>query len=159
MFRSLFSRELKTAKQIQQLLEEWEYNTCLGSEYSNQKDYKSAILYFEKALTQATLGLSTNKRQVVFMQYYSLASMNLAHALNQYQKLPQSEKVLSDAHFNMLSMMVDRNQPASFRYQAKAQADVLLQSLKNYLNSMGRASVADSLEEEFYRLTVNSQLN
>ncbi len=159
MFKTLFSKKLITTKEIQKLLESWEYNTCLGSEHFNQKEYKTAALYFEKSLAQATLGLTGNKRQETFMQYYTLASMNLAHALSHYNKLPQSEKVLSDAHFNMLSMMVDRKQANSFRRLAKVQADLLMQSLRKYLDSIGRTKVADSLEEEFYRLTVHSQLN
>ena len=59
----------------------------------------------------------------------------------------------------MLSMMVDRKQANSFRRLAKVQAELLMQSLREYLDSIGRAKVADSLEEEFYRLTVHSQLN
>ena len=91
------------------------------------------------------------------MQYYSLASMNLAHALSMYQKQPQSERILSDAHFNMLSMMVDVSEPMTFRQEAKAQAELLLQSLKTYLAGVGRKKVADSLEEEFSRLKITSQ--
>jgi tetratricopeptide (TPR) repeat protein len=142
----------------QRLLAEWEYATCKGSELYQQKDYKTAILMFEQALKVAMVGLDNQQKQGQFMHYYTLASMNLAHALNTYKKQPQSERVLSDAHFNLLSLMVDQNKPSSFRQEARSQAEVLLNLLKKYLTSMGKTNVAESLEEEFYRLKVTSKL-
>jgi hypothetical protein len=84
--------------------------------------------------------------------------MNLAHVLNSYQKQPQWERVLSDAHFNMLSLMIDVSEPLTFRQEAKAQAEVLLQSLIGYLANVGRKKVADSLEEEFSRLKITNPM-
>jgi len=88
------------------------------------------------------------------MQYYSLASMNLAQALSCNKLQPESEKVLSDAHFNMLSVMVDDSEPVIFRYEARTQAELLLKSLIDFLVGMGRNKVADSLVEEFSRLKI-----
>jgi hypothetical protein len=151
----LFLRgKARPQKKLQQALKDWEQCTCLGSELYHQKDYKSAILQFEKALEHACTGLSCERDRTTFMQYYTLASMNLAQALNCYQQQPQSEKVLSDAHFNMLSVMVDISEPVRFRDEARAQAEVLLQNLIDFLVSMGRNKVADSLAEEFSRLKI-----
>ncbi len=163
MFKNLFISKSgqtfkKSKKDSQQLLEDWEQATCKGSECYNQKQYELAIKQFEIALTAALAGLETQKKQKLFMHYYTLASMNLAHALNTYKKQPQSEKVLSDAHFNMLSLMVDKNKPSSYRQEARSQAEVLLNLLKKYLTSMGKSNVADSLEDEFYRLKVTSNV-
>lgn len=163
MLKQLFAKKTLAEPQVvknktQNLLAEWEFATCKGSELYQQKDYKSAILFFEQALKASMLGLDIQQKQGVFMHYYTLASMNLAHALNTYKKQPQSERVLSDAHFNMLSLMVDQNKPSSFRREARTQAEVLLNLLKKYLTSIGKGNVADSLEEEFYRLKVTSKL-
>jgi hypothetical protein len=56
----------------------------------------------------------------------------------------------------MLSVMVDVSEPLTFRQEARAQAEMLLQSLISYLSSVGRKTVADSLEEEFLRLKISS---
>ena len=141
-------------KRIEPTLNGWERCTCSGSDFYHKKDYKSAILEFEKALEYARSGLMCQGEKAMFMQYYALASMNLAQALNCYQKQPQSEKVLSDAHFNMLSMMVDDAEPVSLRHEARVQAELLLKSLIDFLVSMGRNNVADSLTEEFARLKI-----
>ena len=157
MFTFFMGKKIKSQPHLQQLLADWELTTCEGSQFYNQGDYKNAILQFEKALAFAKLGLMSNKQRRVFMKYYSLASMNLAHALNTYQKLPQLERILSDAHFNMLSMMVDLSEPLTFRQEAKAQAELLLTNLIRYLTSVGKKKVADSLEEEFSRLKITHQ--
>jgi len=156
MFRFLLflKGKIKPQKQLQQALRDWEQFTCLGSEFYHQKDFKAAILQFEKALESARTGLSSQGERATFMQYYTLASMNLAQALNCYQQQPQSEQVLSDAHFNMLAVMVDTSEPLRFRDEARAQAEVLLQNLIDFLVSMGRNKVADSLAEEFSRLKI-----
>ena len=156
MFKFLLFLRRKThsQKRAQQALNDWEQCTCLGSEYYHKKDYKSAILEFEKALEHARNGFTCPNERVSFMHFYSLASMNLAQALNCYQQQPQSEKVLSDAHFNMLSVMVDDNEPVKLRYEARVQAEVLLKNLIDFLVSMGRNNVADSLAEEFSRLKI-----
>lgn len=146
----------KRSQKAQELLASWELSTCSGSHFYNVGDYKNAILQFEKALKYAKEGLRSNRYRADFMQYYSLASMNLAHALNIYQKQPQSERVLSDAHFNMLSVMVDTSEPMAFRHEARTQAELLLQNLIDYLSSVGRKKAADSLEEEFSRLKIIS---
>lgn len=157
MFKLFSAKRSHAAQQEKTLLAEWEVSTCSGSHFYNIGDYKNAILQFEIALTCAQQGLDQHKHHATFMQYYSLASMNLAHALNTYQKQPQSERVLSDAHFNMLSLMVDVSQPMPCRHEACVQAELLLQNLMRYLASVGRTKVADSLEEEFSRLKVSSQ--
>lgn len=157
MFKLFTAKMLKPSQHSQKLLADWELSTCSGSQFYNVGDYKNAILQFEIALKSAKEGLENRKQRTTFMQYYSLASMNLAHALSMYQKQPQSERILSDAHFNMLSMMVDVSEPMTFRQEAKAQAELLLQSLKTYLAGVGRKKVADSLEEEFSRLKITSQ--
>lgn len=156
MFKFLLSLrgKLHSQKRVQQALSDWEQCTCLGSNFYHQKDYKSAIFQFEKALEHARIGLSCQDDRVTFMHYYTLASMNLAQALNCYQQQPQSEKVLSDAHFNMLSVMVDDGEPVKLRYEAKVQAELLLKNLIDFLVSMGRYKVADSLAEEFTRLKI-----
>ena len=154
---SLFNkRKAPSDQKLQAILRGWEHSTCLGSDYYHKKEYQAAILQFEKALGYARSGLECRAEKAIFMQYYSLASMNLAQALNCYQQQPQSEKVLSDAHFNMLSMMVDAAEPESHRYEAKKQAEFLLRNLIDFLASMGRKSVADSLLEEFTRLKITS---
>ena len=81
--------------------------------------------------------------------------MNLAQALSCQKLQPESEKVLSDAHFNMLSVMVDTSEPVKFRDEARAQAELLLKNLIDFLVSMGRNKVADSLAEEFSRLKIS----
>ncbi|CCK76718.1 hypothetical protein OLEAN_C25420 [Oleispira antarctica RB-8] len=156
MFRFLLflRRKALSKKRVQPILNDWEHCTCLGSDFYHQKDYKLAILEFEKALDHARLGLKCQGERATFMQYYTLASMNLAQALSCYQKQPQSEKVLSDAHFNMLSMMVDDAEPLNLRYEARVQAELLLKSLIDFLVSVGRSKVADSLTEEFTRLKI-----
>lgn len=156
MFKFWFSKSSLTPKQLQKILDDWEYTTCKGSESFNQKDYQSAISYFEKALEFAKAGLSANSKRGRFMHFYTLSSMNLAHVLSASQRQSLSEKVLSDAHFNMLSLMMDQKQPRSFRSEARSQAELLMASLKRYLKSMGKNKVADSLEEEFYRLKLTS---
>jgi len=156
MFKFFTAKNLKSKPYLQTLSNEWELSTCAGSNFYNQGDYRNAILHFEEALKYAKTGLESGKQRTVFMKYYSLASMNLAHALNTYQKQPQWERVLSDAHFNMLSLMVDDSVPLTFRQEAKAQAEVLLQSLIGYLAKVGRNKVADSLEEEFSRLKITN---
>jgi hypothetical protein len=155
MLKFFMGKKVKSEKYLQGVLADWELATCSGSEFFNQGDYKNAILQFEKALDLATTGLAINKHRSTFMKYYTLASMNLAHALNTYQKQPQWERVLSDAHFNMLSMMVDASEPLNFRQEAKIQAEVLLKSLMGYLAHVGRQQVGDSLEEEFARLKIS----
>ncbi len=153
MFLTKFS---KSPKQLQQALEQWELATCKGSECYNRQEFKQAIVYFENALIQAELGLAKEYRQGDFMQYYTLASMNLADALISNEKQFQSEKVLSDAHFNMLSLMMDKKNPNTFRREAKEQAEMLMSRLKKFLVNIGKNKVAESLEEEFYRLKLNS---
>jgi hypothetical protein len=88
MFRFLFFFKGKThtKKRIVQILNDWEYCTCLGSDFYYQKDYKSAILQFERALEYARIGLTCQSERETFMHYYGLASMNLAQALNRYQQ-------------------------------------------------------------------------
>ncbi|MGK0476974.1 MAG: hypothetical protein ACJAYV_002654 [Oleispira sp.] len=157
MLKLFMDRKMKPQSDFLQLLTDWELTTCAGSQFYNQGDYKNAILQFEKALRFAKVGLTSNKQRTTFMKYYTLASMNLAHALNTYQKQPQWERVLSDAHFNMLSMMVDLSEPLTFRQEAKAQAELLLNNLNRYLTSVGKKKVADSLEEEFSRLKITHQ--
>lgn len=157
-FSSLFSNSNDDNKELKEILESWEYATCKGSECYQSNDLESAIHYFERALFSAQEGLKRDRKNTTFMHYYALASMNLAHVLTAYEKQPQSEKVLSDAHFNMLTYMVDVKQPRSFREEAKQQAEVLLVSLKKFLIQIGKSPVAESLEDEFHRLTVNSQL-
>jgi tetratricopeptide (TPR) repeat protein len=156
MFRFLSSLRRKNEPQYQQVLKDWEQCTCLGSDHYHQKDYKAAILQFEKALAHARIGLSSRNNRATFMQYYTLASMNLAQALSCYQQQPQSEKILSDAHFNMLSVMVDDSEPVLFRHEARAQAELLLKNLIDFLTSVGRYKVADSLAEEFSRLKITN---
>lgn len=156
MFFSRFFSSAMTTRQSQKILDDWEYATCKGSEHLNQDDFKTAIEYFEAALTYSKLGLKSPFWQGIFMQYYSLASMNLAHALMAYEKQRQSEKVLSDAHFHMLALMIDKKQSKSFRYEAKKQAELLLTSLKKFLINIDKIQVAESLEEEFYRLKLVS---
>ena len=146
----------KSPKQLQQALEQWEFATCKGSECYNRHEYKQAITYFENAHKYAKSGLANKFRQEKFMQYYTLASMNLADALMAYEKRFQSEKVLSDAHFNMLSLMMDKKNPNTFRREAKEQAEMLMSRLKKFLVNIGKSKVAESLEEEFYRLKLNS---
>ncbi|MGK0249959.1 MAG: hypothetical protein ACI910_002723 [Oleispira sp.] len=68
------------------MLNDWEHCTCLGSDFYHQKDYKSAILHFERALEYARLGINCQREREVFMHYYSLASINLAQALSRYQQ-------------------------------------------------------------------------
>lgn len=155
---SMFSKSSDDNKELKEILESWEYATCKGSEYYQDNDLESAIHYFERALICAQEGLKRDRENTTFMHYYALASMNLAHVLAIYKKQPQSEKVLSDAHFNMLTYMIDVKQPKSFRQEAKQQAEVLLVSLKKFLINIGKRPVAESLEDEFHRLTVNSQL-
>ncbi len=147
-------RKAKPHNRLLQELKDWERFTCLGSDFYHQKDYKSAILQFQKALGHASAGLSSHGERTTFMQYYSLASMNLAQALSCNKLQPESEKVLSDAHFNMLSVMVDDSEPVIFRYEARTQAELLLKSLIDFLVGMGRNKVADSLVEEFSRLKI-----
>jgi hypothetical protein len=144
-----------TAKQAKKMLEGWEYSTCRGSECYSQYKFKEAILHFKNALHYAQSGLEGGYKRTVFMKYYSLASMNLAQALTAYEKQSQSERILSDAHFNMLSFMMDKNQTKIFRREAKQQAKLLLSSLKIFLIHMGKNKVAESLEDEFYRLEVS----
>lgn len=153
----MMGRKMKSQAHLQGLLSDWELSTCAGSQFYSQGDYKNSILQFEKALGFAKTGLVRNKQRTTFMKYYTLASMNLAHALKTYQKQPQWERVLSDAHFNMLSMMVDLSEPLTFRQEAKAQAELLLNNLIRYLTHVGKKQVADSLEEEFSRLKVTNQ--
>ena len=155
LFISRLRRKTKPQKRLQQALKDWEWTTCLGSDLYHQKDYKSAILQFQKALEHARTGLTSDGERTIFMQYYSLASMNLAQALSCQKLQPESEKVLSDAHFNMLSVMVDTSEPVKFRDEARAQAELLLKSLIDFLVSMGRNKVADSLAEEFSRLKIS----
>lgn len=155
MFKFITSQKLKSEKRLKAVLVDWELATCSGSEFYKQGDYKNAILQFEKALSYAKTGLEKNKQRTTFMKYYTLSSMNLAHTLNIYQKQPQWERVLSDAHFNMLSMMVDVSEPMSFRREAKVQAELLLKNLIGYLAKVGRQRVGDSLEEEFSRLKIS----
>ena len=154
MFRFLMFIKGKTHshKKVQKALDDWERCTCLGNDFYYRKDFKSAILQFEKALEYARIGFSYRDERWTFMHYYSLASMNLAQALSCYQQQPQSEKVLSDAHFNMLSVMVNQSEPLKLRYEARVQAELLLKNLIDFLVSMGRNKVADSLVEEFTRL-------
>lgn len=149
-----FRARAKPQKRLHQVLLGWEQCTCLGSDFYHKKDYKSAISQFEVALEYAREGLSCPGERATFMHYYALASMNLAQALNCYQQQPQSEKVLSDAHFNMLSVMVDTSEPVKFRDEARAQAELLLKNLIDFLVSVGRNNVADSLAEEFTRLKI-----
>lgn len=156
MFKFFMGKSLKSNSYLQKLLSDWELSTCAGSNFYNQGDYKNSILKFEEALGFANAGLASGKQRAIFMKYYTLASMNLAHVLNSYQKQPQWERVLSDAHFNMLSLMVDVSEPLTFRQEAKIQAEVLLQSLIGYLASVGRNKVASSLEEEFSRLKITN---
>jgi len=156
MSKPLKAKPLPMKKSLQEILERWEYATCKGSECYQRDDLKSAIMYFESALLSAQTGLENDRKNTTFMHYYALASMNLAHVLTAYEKQPQSEKVLSDAHFNMLTYMVDVKQPSSFRREAKRQAEVLLMSLKKFLVQIGKSPVAESLEDEFYRLSVNT---
>lgn len=153
-FLSFLGKRAHSHKTVQSILNGWEQSTCLGSDFYHQKDYKSAILEFEKALEHARAGLACKGERSKFMQYYALASVNLAQALSCYEKQPQSEKVLSDAHFNMLSMMVDDAEPVSLRHEAKIQAELLLKNLVDFLVSVGRNKVADSLAEEFTRLKI-----
>lgn len=153
-FLLLLKKKVRSHKRLQQALKDWEYCTCLGSDFYHQKDYKSAIVQFERSLEHARLGLGCQEERTTFMQYYSLASMNLAQALNCYHQQPQSEKVLSDAHFNMLSVMVDNSEPVILRYEARAQAELLLKNLVDFLVGMGRNNVAESLAEEFSRLKI-----
>jgi hypothetical protein len=155
---SLFSHANDDDKALKNILESWEYATCKGSEFYQIDDLESAIHHFERALISAQKGLKKDRKNTIFMHYYALASMNLAHVLAIYKQQPQSEKVLSDAHFNLLTYMVDTTQPKSFRKEAKQQAEVLLVSLKKFLVQIGKKTVAESLEDEFHRLTVNSQL-
>lgn len=156
MFRLLGFLRVKThsKKRALQALHDWEQCTCLGSDFYHKKDYKPAILEFEKALEYAHIGFSCQDQRATFMHFYSLASMNLAQALNCYQQQPESEKVLSDAHFHMLSVMVDDTEPVNLRYEARIQAELLLKNLTDFLVSMGRYNVADSLLEEFTRLKI-----
>jgi hypothetical protein len=156
-FLLFFRVKAKPQKKLQQQLKGWEQCTCLGSDFYHKKDYRAAIIQFESALEFARTGLTFEGERTTFMQYYTLASMNLAQALNCYQQQPQSEKVLSDAHFNMLSVMVDDSQPVKFRHEARAQAELLLKNLIDFLISMGRNKVADSLAEEFYRLKITNR--
>jgi hypothetical protein len=153
-FLVFFRGKFKSQKRLQQALKDWEQCTCLGSDLYHHKDFKAAIFQFEKALEYARIGLSCEGDRATFMQYFTLASMNLAQALNCYQQQPQSEKVLSDAHFNMLSVMVDVSELLRFRDEARAQAELLLHNLIEFLVSMGRNKVADSLAEEFSRLKI-----
>lgn len=157
-FFSMFSKSNDDNQELKEILESWEYATCKGSESYQIDDLESAIHYFERALFSAQEGLNRDRKNTTFMHYYALASMNLAHVLAIYKKQPLSEKVLSDAHFNMLTYMVNEKHPKSLRQEAKQQAEVLLASLKKFLVQIGKKTVAESLEDEFHRLTVNSQL-
>jgi hypothetical protein len=91
MFRFLFLLRSKThaKKSVLQTLNDWEHCTCLGSDFYHQKDYKSAILQFERALEHARIGLTCQSERETFMHYYRLASVNLAQALNCYQQQPR----------------------------------------------------------------------
>lgn len=51
-------------------------------------------------------------------------------------------------------MMVDDAEPLNLRYEARVQAELLLKSLIDFLVSVGRSKVADSLTEEFTRLKI-----
>lgn len=152
MFLSRFLKPPATVEQLQKMLEDWEYSTCKGSECYSQNELKDAIFYFENALSCAQSGLSSHHKTSIFMQYYSLASINLAHALIANKDKKQSEKALSDAHFNMLELMLDKKHSRSFRREAKQQAKLLLVNLKRYLINIGKNQVAESLEDEFFRL-------
>lgn len=68
------------------MLNDWEYCTCLGSDFYHQKDYKLAILQFERALEHARIGLTGQSERETFMHYYRLASVNLAQTLTCYQQ-------------------------------------------------------------------------
>jgi hypothetical protein len=88
MFRFLFflRGRAHAKKRALQMLNDWEHCTCLGSDFYHEKDYKSAILQFERALEYARLGINCHSEKETFMHYYRLASMNLAQALSRYQK-------------------------------------------------------------------------
>ncbi len=80
------SKQLAAKKSLQEMLERWEYATCKGSECYQRHDFRSAIMYFEVALSNAQDGLKQNSNCKTFLRYYTLANMNLAHALTSYKK-------------------------------------------------------------------------
>ena len=153
---------------VQSPLTEWEMKTVLGSEQLRQGDVRLALKSFDAALEvikrgmleQDSRGQQCQESKKELLHYYTLASMNVAHVLERLEKRSRLEKVLSDAHFNMLALMADGKRSWSLRQEARLQAEALLINLKAFLNAMGRRSVAESLQEEFRRLRIgmrNSQ--
>lgn len=82
-------KQIAAKKSLQEMLERWEYATCKGSECYQRNDMRSAIMYFEVALSNAQDGLQQNSNCKTFLRYYTLANMNLAHALTSYKQNQQ----------------------------------------------------------------------
>lgn len=79
-------KQIAAKKSLQEMLERWEYATCKGSECYQRNDMRSAIMYFEVALSNAQDGLQQDSKCKTFLRYYTLANMNLAHALTTYKE-------------------------------------------------------------------------
>ena len=146
-------KKTKGDSQLRALLNQWEQQTLIGSEYSFRQQYSVALKYFKRAEEIAMQARQSFPDNEDVLQYYALSSLNLAHVC-QCQALDQkTEQVLADAHFNMTAVMMDANKTLGIRQLARSQAAVILNSLVHFLKRAGRGHVACDLEEEFGRLS------
>lgn len=152
MFNWLKRRNLsQTSAEL--LLQQWEEQTLKGSELSRQKLFTEAQVHFRKARQIACQGCAKHPENKTLLNYYSLSCMNLAHVCHSRALNSETEQVLSDAHFSMTSLMLDKNKDPGVRQYAKLQAEMLLKSLSRFLQQIGKSQVASGLEEEFQRLS------
>ena len=145
-------RHHQHSKGATEYLISWERATLAGSDAHHRGDHQFALKQFEQAYKLSQQGMLNPESRQVFMHYYSLSSMNLAHLLSVLNKNSQTEKVLSDAHFKLLALMLDQQQADSVRHEARVQSEALLKNLVDFLCSAGRFSVAENLKDEFQRL-------
>jgi len=132
----------------------WEEQTLKGSELSGKKLFSEAQRCFRKAQQIAERGSAQYPQDETLLHYYALSSMNLAHVCHSRALNSETEQVLSDAHFNMTSLMLDDAKDLGIRQHARVQAEVLLKSLMRFLQQTGKTQVAHGLEEEFNRLAL-----
>ena len=138
---------------LQSLLQQWEQQTLIGSDYCHHQKYSLASEHFQQAELIAFKACQSFPESSEFLNYYTLSSLNLAYAC-QCQALDlRTEQVLADAHFNMTAVMLDSDKPMGMRQLARQQAEALLNSLSQFLGKIGRDHVADDLQEEFGRLS------
>ncbi len=144
---------MSSKKNIQDVLNQWEYYTLKADASYHRGEYKQASQLFGRSVDLLEPWLEKEDRQLwKVIRLFVIACHNTAHALNKHGRNKEAEYYYSHAHFRLLSLISGNQYPKSFMEKALQELRSTFLQLSGYLLRANKIELAASVKEESIRV-------